>query len=96
MPNSVRYRRAVGVEHADIGDELVMLDSETGECFGFNEVAATIWHSLETPKSFTELRDTLLSEFEVGAQQCSTELRALLDELVDRGFVAAEPDREDE
>lgn len=73
-----------------------MLHSQTGECFGFNEVAAAIWHRLETPKSFTELRDTLLSEFEVGAQQCSTELRALLDELVDRGFVAAEPDREDE
>jgi hypothetical protein len=78
-----------------VGDELVMLDSQTGECFGLNEVAAAVWRSLETPKSLAELRDTLLSDYEVGAEQCSTDLRALLDELVDRGLVATEPSCED-
>jgi hypothetical protein len=72
---------------AELGDELVALDPAAGECFGFNGVAASIWRNLERPKSFEQLRDALLEEYEVEPDRCATELGALLDDLSARGLV---------
>ena len=77
---------------ADIGDELVALDPEAGKCFGFNSVATTVWHILERPRSFEEIRAILLDQYDVNAGQCSSELRQLLDALVGKGLVDTSAD----
>ena len=86
MPDT-RYRRAVDLMEADLGDELVALDPNAGNCFGFNEVAAWVWRKLEKPATFDQLRDELLQDYEVSDAQCSAELQHLLDDLVARGLV---------
>lgn len=73
---------------ANLGDELVALDPAKGNCFGFNGVATWVWHRLEQPASFDQLRDGLLNEYEVSDEQCTNELKVLLDDLVDRGLIA--------
>ena len=83
------YRRSIELMEAELGDELVALDPAAGECFGFNSVATSVWRELAEPKSFEQLRDALLQEYEVGPDQCSTELKALLQDLTQRGFVKA-------
>ena len=75
------YRRAVDLLEADIDDELVALEPTKGACFGFNSVAKDVWRKLERPQSFEELKNELLSEYEVTADQCSEELRGLLDSM---------------
>lgn len=85
--NDVSYRRATELMEADLGEELVALDPQKGDCFGFNEVAAWVWRRLAKPADFETLHGELLGEYEVSAEQCSTELRALLDDLVERGLV---------
>lgn len=72
---------------AEIGDELVALAPAEGECFGFNDVATAIWRSLESPKSFEQLRDELLDSYEVSREQCTSELRELLDDMIGKGLV---------
>lgn len=72
---------------AEIGTELVALDADAGSCFGFNEVATAVWRKLEQPKTFEQLRDELLAEFEVGADQCSKELNDLLEDFLAKGLV---------
>jgi hypothetical protein len=72
---------------ADLGEELVALDPQRGNCFGFNEIAATVWRRLEQPTSFNALRDGLLADYEVSEQQCSEELNALLSDMIDRGLI---------
>ena len=89
--NDFSYRRAADLMEANLGDELVALDPAKGTCFGFNEVATWVWHRLERPASFDQLRDGLLNQYEVGDEQCESELRALLDDLVERGLVARAP-----
>lgn len=81
------YRRAVSLMEADLGDELVALDADAGNCFGFNAVATAVWRNLESPKAFDELRDELLARYDVSAEDCSAELQALLDDLIDKGLV---------
>ena len=82
-----RYVRAVDLLEADIGNELVALAPAAGNCFGFNEVATVVWRSLAEPKSFDELRDALVADYDVSSEQCSTELKALLDEMKAQGLV---------
>jgi hypothetical protein len=75
------YERAGELMEAELGDELIALDPAAGECFGFNSVATFVWQTLKEPKSFEQLRDALLNEYEVDAGQCAKELRELLDDL---------------
>ena len=82
------YRRAIDLMEAEIGDELVALDPNAGHCFGFNAVATSVWQRLEQPQSFNQLLDALLAEYEVGSDQCSTELSELLHDLLSRGLIA--------
>ena len=83
------YKRATDLMEADLGDELVALDPNAGECFGFNSVATSVWRQLEEPKNFDQLRDALLDEFEVSPEQCAGELKDLLDDLTAKGLVIA-------
>lgn len=80
MTNQI-YRRSVQLLEAEIDDELVALEPSQGACFGFNPVAKEVWRKLEQPRSFEELRTELLAEYEVGEQQCTDELRALLQQM---------------
>jgi hypothetical protein len=81
------YKRAMDLMEADVGDELVALDVEQGTCFGFNLVAASVWRSLSSPKTFDQLRDDLLAEYEVSVEQCTSELKELLDDLTAKGLI---------
>ena len=81
------YRRIGEVLEAEIGDELVAFDVETGDCFGFNEVARSVWRSLAEPKAFQQLRDELIADYDVGVEQCTRELHELLDDLIAKRMI---------
>lgn len=81
------YKRATELMEAELGDELVALDVKAGECFGFNSVATSVWRELAAPKSFEQVRDALLEEYDVEPDQCARELRELLDDLTYKGLV---------
>lgn len=84
------YKRSADLMEADLGEEIVALHLDQGTCFGFNEVAAWIWRRLEEPATFEQLRDELLDMYDVTSEQCTGELRALLDDLVEKKLVAAD------
>ncbi|MEO6225487.1 MAG: PqqD family protein [Sphingomicrobium sp.] len=82
-----QYRRAADVLEAAVGNELVALDVASGRCFGFNPVALSVWRSLAASKTFAELRDALVAEYDVDSEQCGKELQQLLEQLVASGLV---------
>jgi hypothetical protein len=81
------YERATRLLEAELGDELMTLDVDAGKCFGFNPVAASVWRRLDEPADFEQLRTALLEEYEVTPEQCTAELRDLMQVLVDHGLV---------
>jgi hypothetical protein len=81
------YERSVDLMEAELGDELVALDPSAGECFGFNSVATSVWRQLLEPKSFDQLRETLLRQYEVSTEQCTKELQELLNDLMAKRLV---------
>jgi hypothetical protein len=82
------YRRRAKLLEAELGSELVALDADSGQCFGFNEVASSVWRSLEQPKTFEQLRDALLEEYDVDSDECSSQLHELLEDLTSKGLIA--------
>jgi hypothetical protein len=84
------YKRAVDLMEAELGDEIVALNVDDGNCFGFNPVAASVWRALSTPRSSSELQAILLDEFDVPPGECASELEALLDDLVAKKLIQAQ------
>jgi hypothetical protein len=81
------YQRAIELLEADLNDELVALDPQQGNCYGFNSVATTVWRQLEVPRSLAELKAHLLAEYDIDESTCEAELCKLLEELQARGLI---------
>jgi hypothetical protein len=74
----------------EVGGETMLLDLASGTYFGLDAVGGRFWQLLEEGKSALEARDTLLEEYEVGADQLERDLEALLANLAEHGLVRAE------
>ena len=49
------YSRAAPLLEAEVDEEIVALDREQGQVFGFNLVASDVWRLLEQPRTIGEL-----------------------------------------
>ena len=74
-------RRSGHLLEAELGFELVGLDSHQGLCIGFNETAAWTWKLLKTPCTYSELLIALVERFEVDEEECAPGLNDILQEM---------------
>jgi hypothetical protein len=74
--------RAADVLHREIADETVLVNLEEGRYYALNETGSAIWSLLEEPILAADLRDRLLDQYEVDADQLWQELSLLVGELV--------------
>jgi hypothetical protein len=73
---------------AELEGEAVVLNLKEGVYFGLNPVGTRVWSLLkEAPRSLAELRQAILAEYDVGAEQCDDDLRSLLASLEQYGLV---------
>ena len=71
----------------DLGEESVILDLDAGVYYGLNCVGSTVWRLIQTPRTFAELRDVVIAEYEIDAERCARDLRELLSTLERRGMI---------
>jgi hypothetical protein len=90
----IRYARAKELIEAELGEEMVALDVEGGQCFGFNQVAADIWRLLDQPKNFETLHQSLMDAYEVDADECAADLRSCLAEMEGNDLIHSVKGRE--
>ncbi len=79
--------RRDGMIEAEVDGELLGLHVEKGFCYGFNPTATRIWALIETPRTVTQLCETLSEEFEVEPADARPDVEALLEELEREGLV---------
>jgi hypothetical protein len=83
-----RYKRNEGnFLISQLGQELVLMDSKTGDYLGVNAVGTHIWNLLAESKSISELVMDLISHFEVSEAQCQSEVQEFLSDLEKRKMV---------
>jgi hypothetical protein len=70
-----------------VGEELVILDLASGNYFGLDPVGARIWRLFTEGKLPIEVRDILLTEYDVGREQLEQDIGRLIDELSAKGLL---------
>lgn len=83
-------RQASTVHATTIDGEAVMLESESGTYYGFNETATYIWNRVEDPTTVAEIREAMLAEYAVDPEQCERDVRDAVGTMVDNGLVELE------
>ena len=64
-----------------VGDEIIILNMETGDYLGLNTVGSAIWEHLQTPQSINSIIEKLMAEFEVDRQTCIAETTEYLEKI---------------
>ena len=70
--------------------ETVLLDLNTDQYFGLNEVGSRIWELVGEGQSLEQLIDTLLAEYDVTRQQLEADVRHWLGMLLEAGLLEIE------
>ena len=85
----IRYKRNEGnILISQLGQELVLMDTKTGDYLGINAVGTHIWNLLADSKSVQELVTDLIIRFEVPEAQCKTEVEQFLSDLEKRKMIS--------
>jgi len=71
----------------DLAGEAAILNLKNGVYYGLDPVGARIWTLIQEQRTFAELRETLLAEYEVEAAQLEADLRALLAQLAEQQLI---------
>ncbi|MEC9346684.1 MAG: PqqD family peptide modification chaperone [Pseudomonadota bacterium] len=92
LDQSTRISRAPAMIDADDGDEVLMLDPDTGRHIRLNPVAAEIWHLAAAPLTIAEVIAALLEMFDVEAEVCEREVFAFVRAAWDAGAIVVVDD----
>jgi hypothetical protein len=78
---------APGQLSSKLGDEMVILHLESGVYYGLDTVGARIWELAQQSRTVGEIRDQIVSEFDVAPRQCEEDLMQLLEQMQSQGLV---------
>lgn len=73
--------------HADLGDESVVLDLDSGVYFGLNEVGAFIIERISNPMVVGDLLDALQKHFAVDPERLKTDTLAFLERMQEANLI---------
>jgi hypothetical protein len=73
---------------ADVGDEAVILDIQSGYFFQLNRTAALIWALLESPISVGALCAKMAEAHSVDAALCRGDVMEFIADMRERGLIA--------
>ena len=69
------------------GDEVVILEPESGMYYGLDNVGAHVWSLIQEPKQVEAIRDAVLTEYEVTPEDFEHDLLSLLRDLLASGLI---------
>lgn len=82
--------RKENIQTAAIGNEVGMLNIETGKYFVLDEIGVAIWDLLASKITLDELVDELMKVYQVDRQVCETETLEFLENLVAQKLIVVE------
>lgn len=70
-----------------LDEETVILNTKSGVYYGLDSIGTSIWNLIDQPKNIGEIRDYLLSEYDVEPSECDRDLLEILQELRTVGLI---------
>ena len=86
LKNTVIYRTPTAIS-SDLDGEAVILDMESGKYHSLDTTGTRVWELLEDKISFNDIVLKLMSEYSVEGQQCTTDVKEFINQLIDLGLV---------
>ena len=71
----------------EVDGEMVLLDMESENYFGLDEVGTAIWQAMQEKETLKEVFETLLEQYEVEEEMLEHDLRNFVGKLVESGLV---------
>lgn len=80
-------RRKAAVVGADVADDAILLDIDSGYFFQLNRTGAKIWAFVEEPQTLGALTDHMAASYKVDAETCRSDVTEFVADLIDRGVL---------
>ena len=77
--------------HNQVEEELVLLDLNTEKYFGLDETGTAFWKAVTGSPTIEDAYQELLATYEVEPEQLRTDLKNLLQELINQGLLKMVP-----
>lgn len=82
VPSAVMDRR--------VGEETVLLHLASGTYYGLDPVGTRIWELIRAGHRLAEVRERMLLDYDVSAEQLDADLLRLVEELLDQGLLSTD------
>ncbi|HXD45176.1 MAG TPA: PqqD family protein [Pseudolabrys sp.] len=73
--------RTTSVLTAEVRDEIVMMDVDSGRYLGLDDIGGDIWRRLETPRTFAQLLEALAGDYDAARDTIERDVRDLLADM---------------
>lgn len=80
-PDTIISRRKEGLLISELGNEMVMMDIESGNYIGLNETGKVIWEMIEQPLTVDELVRQLVGRYDTSYDECSRDTIEYLNKM---------------
>lgn len=81
---NIVQRRSEQILASEVGDDLVMMDIESGQYITLNKVAHVIWSHIETPIKVSDLITKLMESFNVTEEECTHDTLEYLNKMYEQ------------
>jgi len=71
----------------DLAGEAAILNLKNSVYYGLDPVGASVWSLIQEPKTVAEIREALLSIYDVDSSQLESDLQSLLTQLSEQGLI---------
>ena len=69
---------------SDFGDEMILMNLQSGDYVALNAVSADIWKQAEKPINATQIIDHLMENYEVEKEVCESETLTCIEEMLEK------------
>ncbi|MFH1115529.1 MAG: PqqD family peptide modification chaperone [Pseudomonadota bacterium] len=71
----------------EVGEDVAILNIDSGVYYGLNQVGARIWNLIIEPKTIRQVQEDVCSEYDVQPDKCFEDLRGFFARLTDAELV---------
>ncbi len=75
------------VSSSEIGDELALLQPESGQYFTLNQTGTFVWQLLKEPHSTGEITLDVAEKYGIAAPECQHDIGELIAQLGEAGLI---------
>lgn len=85
--NTIVERNDADLISSQLGDDIVLMNSNTGDYMGMNAVGSDIWKLLELPLSLDEVTSRVANMYEVDENYGKDKISSFLQRMLDNKII---------